>query len=212
MPHLLLSRWDTPATSYVEQEVGGFRIVRKAYEPGLYDNYGLGGFGLFEAVDSLPITVLEEYRDGEWHEWMVDDPPHWYAMQKYAEAVEGHVVVGGLGLGLVLHAMAKNTSVTKITVIERARDLLPLMLPLLPEDKRREIVVGDFSNVLGLLSAQSVHPDWFIVDIWTTRGVADKMRQLVSEVLPLDYNLRARFPKAKVIYHGFVTPSDYRLQ
>jgi len=76
--------------------------------------------------------------------WMTDMPPYFWSMEHFAEQSHGHVLVAGLGLGLVVHCLAKNPTVESITVIEREPDVIKLIKPLLPKDMSIKIINADF--------------------------------------------------------------------
>jgi hypothetical protein len=134
-----IESWRSPASAYPRARCGVARIKTAWYAPGVYDAYGQNGVGYYHAGRRLYITTLEI--DGEC--WMVDDPPHWWAMQDHASRYEGHVLCAGLGLGLIVHALDANEAVEQITVVERERDVIELVGPLLPGGKL-ELVHGDF--------------------------------------------------------------------
>ena len=77
---LSLSTWKTPATSYPNSQVGRARIKTIPCKRGYYEAYGLHGVRVYRATKPLPIQTLQI--DGK--TWMVDDPPHWWAMQASA--------------------------------------------------------------------------------------------------------------------------------
>jgi hypothetical protein len=134
-----LHNWRSPASEYPRAEVGRARIKTAFYTPGLYHAYGQRGYEYYEAMRRLYITTLQI--DGE--TWMVDDPPHWWAMEDHARHYQGHVLCAGLGLGLIVHAMNRNPGIDRITVVERNPDVIDLVSPQLPGDKL-ELVLGDF--------------------------------------------------------------------
>ena len=54
----------------------------------------------------------------------------------------GHVLINGLGLGVVVNALLAKESVTKITIIEQSEDVIKLVAPHIT-DKRVEIIHAD---------------------------------------------------------------------
>jgi hypothetical protein len=132
-------KWRSPASEYPRSRRGSARIATAWYEPGVYDCYKVKNFDYFFAVRRLYITTLKI--DGK--VWMVDDPPHWWAMQEHAEAFEGHVVCAGLGLGLMVHALLENPKVTRITVVERNLDVIDLIDEFVADEKL-EIINEDW--------------------------------------------------------------------
>jgi hypothetical protein len=138
-----LYQWRSPASKYPRRRSGSASIRTSWYEPGIYAAYRTRNLDYYMAARRLYITTLKI--DGK--VWMVDDPPHWWAMQEHAEAYEGHVVCAGLGLGLIVHALNENLKVNRITVVERSQDVIDLISPLIPHDK-----------------LTIIHEDWFAID------------------------------------------------
>lgn len=132
-------RWRSPASAYPRQRLGKARIRTALYSPGMYDACGQGDVSYYCALKRLYVTTLEI----EGSVWMVDDPPHWWAMEDHASCYEGHVLCAGLGLGLIVHALHANPKVEKITVIEREQDVIDLIAPQVP-GKKLTVIQGDF--------------------------------------------------------------------
>ncbi len=181
-----LHSWKTPASVYPDHRIGAAQVVRTHYKRGWYNAYGVRGLHAYRAARSLPIRVLEIAGKT----WMVDDPPHWWAMQEHAEFYSGHVVCAGLGLGLIVHALVENPKVNRITVVERDRDVIDLMKPLIPEC---EIIHGDFWKYDG--SCDGLFYDLFVGDAL----------QLFPEALRTYVVLAEHYPFVRI--HGF--KNDY---
>jgi hypothetical protein len=130
-----LNEWETPATKYPLRKAGAAEIVRTSYEVGTYECYGTGpgreSHRLYYVDSPIPVTALQI--DGK--TWMVDDPPHWWAMQEHACHYRGEVLCAGLGLGLIVHTLQRNRLVRHITVVEREKDVINLVAPLLSPDR-----------------------------------------------------------------------------
>lgn len=200
---ILIKEWKTPATGYREKEFGSARIRREKYKKGYYHNYGLRGYEYFEVKKPIDITSLEiKDESGTWKTWMVDDPPHWWAMQKYAENSSENVLVAGLGLGLVTGELLKNVDVSSVTVIERNEDVIGLIAPFLPVESgdNLEILNEDFYDFIHETEEKF---DRLIVDLWVTGSKEETLRVLNDEVLPLAAYLKKLFPDASVVFHGF---------
>lgn len=201
LPMLHFYRWHTPATDLPRQEIDGWRIRQIRYTPGYYNFYGLGGYGLFRVERSIPITLLEERRGKRWHTWMVDDPPHWYAMQRYARIAHGRVFMGGLGLGLALNTYLANPRVGALTVVDRAwqvQDLVPL-----PSDSRLSFQRGDVLEVATYHAQRGVEYDHVFLDLWVANGNAEKEWLTLTAVAPMVAAVRGMWPHAQVLVHGF---------
>jgi hypothetical protein len=199
--------WKTPATGYPKKEFGSARISRGKYKKGLYRNYGVRGYEYFLANKPIEITSLEIKDDSndilEWKTWMVDDVPHWWSMQDYARNSYGKVIVAGLGLGLVTGELLNNVDVDSVTIIERNKDVIGLISPLLPKiigDVQFEIKNEDFYNFINETNEKF---DRIIVDLWVTGSAEETLRVLSEEVRPLSYYLMKLFPDASVVFHGF---------
>lgn len=66
---------------------------------------------------------------------------HWWPVDR----AEGHCLVNGLGLGMVVNAMLLKEQVTKVTVVELSQDVIDLVAPhyLAQYGDRLEIVKAD---------------------------------------------------------------------
>ena len=182
-----LSAWSTPASAYPDGAVGNARLKTIRYARGLYSCYRIKGFDQFQATRPLPIKSLQI----DSKTCMVDDPPHWWAMEEHATFYRGHVVVAGLGLGLIVHALVACPDVERITVLEVEPDVITLVQPHLPRSAKVEIVAGDFWTWDG-------RPDGVFYDLFVGDGHA-----LASEAVRTMIELRDRFPDATVRIHGF---------
>jgi hypothetical protein len=149
----MLTSWSTPATQYPSKRLGKAEITSTKYN-GLHDAYGIR-----KPYKARNLTIRVLTIDGE--VWMVDDPPHWWSIQDRAASLSGHVLCAGLGLGLIVHALHTNPKVSRITVVERERDVIDLVGPLLPQEKL-EIVHDDFWNWRG--KVDGVFFDLFVGD------------------------------------------------
>ena len=205
---LHLDQWHTPATDYPISKAGNYRIHRDKYTRGKYKYWGLDGYLTFTVDKALPITTLQQRRNRHWYSWMVDDPPQQRAMEIYAAHAEGRVLVAGLGLGLYLHELAKNSDVEKVTVVEISSEVVELITPFLPSLPGLTIVREDFYEFLNTSQEQW---DTILIDLWVSHGVEEKMRILYHNVLPLIPILQNKYPGAKITFHGFQTVSDVKL-
>ena len=163
--------------------------------------YGTGPAGeeydFFQALAALPITNLKIAG----RVVMVDDPPHWWAMMDHAAKYRGHVLVAGLGLGLIVHALAANQQVERITVVEREPDVIAAVAPHLPGEKLR-IVEGDFFNY-----HRDFEPEGVFFDLFVGNG-----HELMQNAVSMSFALRRRFPAAEVLrIHGFNNDALARL-
>lgn len=169
--------------------------------------YGIDGYLFFEVTKRISVTNLQELRGGRWHTWMVDDPPHWRAMEIYAEQSEGDVLCAGLGLGLILHALAKNDKVSSITCVELNSDVIELMSPHINKLRKSvNIISEDFYDYV-----RRTDNKWggIIVDLWVANEKT-KMGIYYHEVLPFAAELKIKYPDTPITFHGFSTISDIK--
>jgi hypothetical protein len=55
----------------------------------------------------------------------------------------GHVLIAGLGVGMILHPMLKKQEVRSVTVVEKYQDVVDLISPTLPRNRKLSIVRDD---------------------------------------------------------------------
>ncbi len=208
--------WVTPATAYPERRIGDHRIKRHRYGRGFYHMSGLDDKALFRVVRGHPlrVTCLEQrVIGGGWHTWMVDDPPHWRAMQAYAAEAQGPVLCAGLGLGLIQSALADQPAVDWVLTVEREAAVIDLVNPALPHPKKElRTILADWRGVLsGDLDA--VDEDWgmIVVDLWVTSNLREKYEAL-DDAVPMHKRLQQRWPNALLVFHGFAPLSDVKWQ
>lgn len=202
---LELANWHTPATDYPELNEGNFRIHHGRYNRGTYEMHGIDGYVFFEVIKPIPITYLQEKRGGKWNSWMLDDPPHWRAMEIYAEHSKGKVLVAGLGLGLYLQALKGNRNVESITVVERSSEVVRLVEPHLPNLPEFVIILEDFYE---FINTDLTFWDTIIVDLWVAHGAEEKLDIYLHKVIPMAVELRMKNPRASITFHGFYSVSD----
>lgn len=197
MEVLTVSTWETPATKYPLNKVGRAKITRPTGRKGFYRMEGVKGYEYFEVTKAIPITTLRIGRETA----MVDDPLHWTGMQELAKHCKGNVITAGLGLGLIVHALANNHTVKSITVVEREPDVIELVKPLVLDavngnSPEIQIIKGDiFKNI-------PTGYDVLILDIWWGRSSA----KIYFEMLQAYSAARAAYPGMKVYIWGLKDP------
>jgi hypothetical protein len=191
-----ISSWETPATQYPRKRLGFASIANSRYDRGTYEAYGTHPPGcepyrFYTATRPFNVTCLKIGSKT----WMVDDPPHFWAMQEHATFYTGRVLVAGLGLGLILHALQDNKAVTKITVVEREKDVIRLVKPLVPKDSRIDIVHADWYKF-----TPDEQPDGVFYDLFVGDADNGLLAMAIREII----ELKRRFPTAGVFrIHGF---------
>lgn len=77
----------------------------------------------------------------------------------------GHVLIGGLGIGMILLAVQDKPEVTKITVVEKYEEVIELVGKQLPLNEKVEIV---HSDVFDYKPKRGEIFDTVYMDIWNT--------------------------------------------
>lgn len=204
---LVLSEWTTPATGYELREEGNWRLERNYYTKGYYSIYMLNGFMFFKATKKLPIANLQEKRNGKWHTWMVDDPPHWEAMKLYARETKGRTLVAGLGLGLVMHALQDYRPNDEVVLVERQHEVIKLVAPSLRDRGAKfELIQSDWYDYEPKPDEKF---DTIIIDLWVAHG-SDEKKKLFPEVAHEYFTWKQRYPEAQVIIHGWYEFCDVK--
>lgn len=80
------------------------------------------------------------------------------------EKATGHVLIGGLGLGMLLLAIQDKPEVTKITVLEKYQEVYDLVRPQLPLNDKVEVLIAD---VFDFVPPKDTLYDMIFMDIWS---------------------------------------------
>ena len=120
---------------YPSQKLGDVEITHTNYNKGYYTMENVKGYDIFKVNKKIKVTVLKIKNK----QVMVDDPLHWIGMQDIAEKSSGNVCVAGLGLGLIIHHLVKNSEVQHIDIYEINKEVIELIFPLLPKDKELKL-------------------------------------------------------------------------
>lgn len=191
---LVLDNWETPASSYREERIGDFYLVKHTYNIGRYRYYDMDGYACFDVTVPLTLMLIKE-KDKE---WMADSPPDYRAMQIYAERASGNVLTSGLGLGLVAHELCKNSKVESVTVVEREPSVIALISKYLP--KKVKVVSEDFWT---FIVNDNSHWDTIILDIWSFSGTGKHYELYVNEVCPAYDYLTHKYSGVQLNIHAF---------
>lgn len=74
---------------------------------------------------------------------MSNTPMEIRTCEAFIDRATGRVLINGLGLGMVLHAILQKSDVTHITVIEKSQDVINLVAEAFLNDPRVEIIHAD---------------------------------------------------------------------
>ena len=75
----------------------------------------------------------------------------------------GHVLIAGLGLGMILHPIIASSRVKSVTVVEKYRDVVELIRPTLPASDKLTIVHAD---IFEWRPPEQARYDCIWLDIW----------------------------------------------
>ncbi|MGH2828805.1 MAG: hypothetical protein ACRDKF_17765 [Actinomycetota bacterium] len=137
----------------------------------------------FPAMANI-TRVYERMDDGSLHLWMTDGPQEVSMMRGLTRHQKGHVLVTGLGLGIVQQLLLSADAVTDVTTIEPQEDV-----PLLHESNewwgnpRHRFLEGSAAVELPEL-VSSGNYDGYVLDHWATLG--DNLDEKVSFLRLLD--------------------------
>ena len=173
--------WYPSPIKLPEGEAGKIRISHRHEKPGAHlpivstREALLRGQRPVSAVVQEPMVIheLSEERQGV---WMTDLPCELNQAKAAIELIRpaGHVLVGGLGLGILPAYLADEIAVESITVVEKNRDVIKLTAnPQLYEVKRADIAA--------YIRNTSKHFDAVFLDTWQGQSESTFWR----EVFPL---------------------------
>lgn len=122
-----------PAGVFGEARVDHFEItehearfanLRQAINPQRYNQYDLIVPGKYARLSVGGELV------------MTDTPMERLTNREFMRAAHGRVLIGGLGLGMILHPLLQKQDVEQVTVIERSADVITLVAPTLDTPER----------------------------------------------------------------------------
>jgi len=122
--------------------------------------------------------------------WMTDLPEELNQIEEmlYDVRPQGHVLVGGLGLGIVAKRVAEIIGVKSVTVVEKSRNIIKLCA-----NRSYNTVCSD---IIKYLRTASFPFDYFLLDTWCGTNETTWW----NEVLPLRRLIRQRWG-AKPVLH-----------
>lgn len=95
--------------------------------------------------------------------WMSDTPSELSDMQELTrKADKGHVLVAGLGMGIVATMLAQKERVERVTVVEIAPEVVQMVSPYLPDNVT--VITANFRQ--WVQTAVTGHYSAVILDIW----------------------------------------------
>ncbi len=197
--------WSTPAKEIPEQAIGNFRIIKRVAKAGTaWPMNGTLGYDYCVFMEDAQMTILQERRGSGWRDWMVDSPYDWYAMGEYAlRAKPRNVLVAGLGLALIAQHLSLRRDLTKVKIVELNKEVIEMVSPYMPTDRRFEVINGDFFKILPRIVSVGERYDTIIMDIWTgedSESIHDFKRALAM--------VRSLYPASLHLFHSFQKEVD----
>lgn len=96
--------------------------------------------------------------------------------REFIQIATGHVLINGLGLGMVLTAILQKEDVISVTVVEKDADVIALVGPTFKREKRLTII---HSDALEFNPPKGVRYNAVWHDIWDTIS-ADNIPQMIK--------------------------------
>jgi len=97
---------------------------------------------------------------------MTDTPMERRSNRHFVHTAHGRVLVAGLGIGMILHAVLRKKEVTHVTVLEKYADVVALVAPSLAKYRKRLTIVT--TDVHDYRPAKGELFDVVYFDIWPT--------------------------------------------
>lgn len=131
-------------------------------------NFRCSMFGGQKAVKvSWPHETKRHYLKQNGSTWMSDIPCEYAQMLDCIKVIRGHVLIGGLGLGLVATLLGQKKQVKSITIVEMEQDVIDLVQPHLVLGKPSTFIHEDLFNFLKTTKQIFDHAFY---DIWCSDG------------------------------------------
>jgi hypothetical protein len=160
---------------YVDSPGGQFRYALRLHRRGVALETWWGrklGSVIFDGDIEIPI-LFERENPSVWrtYPWMSLTPAELLTLRPGTKLAKGRVVIAGLGLAHQLIEVGKRQAVTEITVVERSRELVEMIMPramaVLASHGRTQVKVlgGDAFKLLPKLEA-----DVALIDVFPAYG------------------------------------------
>lgn len=204
MAILLIGEWETPVSKIPAQSIGDFHIVKRVIEGESLDMAGAGGYDDCFFAFPITLTILRQgERDATDTEsvWMSDSPMEYYmGWDLVAKTRPGRVLIGGLGLGLLVHLLSLRRDISEIVVVELSPEVIELTAPYLPSIPKVEVIQGDFLMEIQKLSSR-LGEDYFqtvIADIW--KGGDEESKEMATDCR---YMMEDNFHSARHLFWAY---------
>jgi len=121
------------------------------------------GYNYYEYYDLIPGKYVKLRVNDELV--MTNTPMEIRTNQEIIKEAKGNVLIGGLGLGIILTAIAEKKEVTKIVVVEKESDVINLVVPFLTKKTKSKVKIIN-EDVFNFTTEEKFDVLYF--DIWNT--------------------------------------------
>ena len=141
--------------------------------------YVSGAQAFFTEDVAIPVLESRPNPDGAWNVWMSLTPFEMWTQHSGVRAATGRVVIGGLGLGWLLHQVQLKPTVKEVVVVELDQRLLDWYGYTLC--KKYDKVVDVITEDIWEYGKSRIAPgDRVLVDIWRAHTDAQSDSKLVK--------------------------------
>lgn len=133
------SKWYHPYRCLLpESREGNWRIIR-----GRNPDIGAGRGWEWEQEEDLEFTALQKKKKGSWKTFMTDSANEIGDSLPFVSKAYGHVLISGLGLGIVPRMLADKPNIESITILENAPEVIEMVKDVIPDYPSITIIVTD---------------------------------------------------------------------
>jgi len=176
-----------------ERKLGAFAVRHKKIPKGTRIDIVSVRNALFDGRRPTHTIADRDYWQHELTEsggvWMTDSLQEAEQCRALVQDMRGHVLVGGLGLGLVLQYLP--SKVKRVTVVEQAHAVVDLVWQAAHHYGRDQIYIDDIHRFARDVQGQF---DFAFLDTWAPTGE----RALATDVLPLRYALEGQIEQKNI--------------
>jgi len=193
---LPVSDWSTPASKIPRQHSGGWRIIKRKIRPFIvYPMNRVLGYDYYFHTSDAVYTTLQERAKSGYKTWMIDSPVEWYGFGEFMLRTKGpNVLVAGLGLGLIVHHLVMRRDIERICVVEISKEVISMVKPYLPKDRRVQIINEDFFKAVPKLAEMDRTFQTIIVDVISGKKESAENKEIIENARMIieDYYLDAQ--------------------
>lgn len=157
---------------YPSIERGNFKISKGFAKKGISDNFWYNPrtarISYFATPFDMEYPALHQFIGNKWVVWMSGSPLECLSMKSHAQRASGHMLIGGLGLGILAWLCAAKPLVKSVTVVELQKEVIDLVGPVVGHPKIH-IIQGDVRQ--HIQDTKSKY-DFISLDIWPGIGRA----------------------------------------